>query len=107
MNAAAKALTQSTRGRGLVMTRDGFWALFWLICALASAISVIYVKNAQRCLAAELQTLQNRHNQMEVEWGQLVLEHGALTAPARLEHIAAANFHLKLPGPHDIVMVEQ
>lgn len=107
MNAAAKALTQHISSQGFAISREAMIAFLFLAMVLASAMSVIYVKNSQRCMSVEMQRLHNHENQLEVEWGQLILEHGALTAPARLEQIAQEQLHLKLPSSQEIVMVEQ
>ena len=64
-------------------------ALLVLVFAIiASSISVVYAKHQSRQLFIELQSLGNDRDDMDVEWGQLQLELGTLTAQGEVESAA-------------------
>ncbi|MBV1920889.1 MAG: cell division protein FtsL [Pseudomonadales bacterium] len=85
------------------------WFLVATIALLVvlSAISVIYSTYSTRKLVAEFQQLQNMRNDMEVEWGQLLLEQSTWGSFNRVERLASKRLKMIVPEPNKIVMVSQ
>lgn len=84
--------------------------LFVTVAALLvvlSAVSVIYSTYQTRKLVAEFQQLQNLRNDMEVEWGQLLLEQSTWGSFNRVERLASERLKMVVPEPNQIVMVSQ
>lgn len=84
------------------MTRVHFLLLLMVIVC---ALSVVTSQDKARKLFAELQKEKDRAQQIEVEWGQLNLEQGALARPARMEEIAVDKLQMQLPKSQQIQFV--
>jgi len=76
-----------------------------LLSVLGSAVAVINVSHINRQLFSTYQGLLNMRDEMEVEWGQLLLEHSALAAHARVEQLAIKKLGMRVPEADEIVMV--
>ncbi|MCW5590013.1 MAG: cell division protein FtsL [Legionellales bacterium] len=111
MNAAAKALAHSDWNQGNVfslhLTKRGMLVLMLALIVLVSAVSVIYVKTLNRRLFSELQTEQQLHDQLQVRWGQLLLEQSTWATQARVQKIATEELHMIAPTSNNIVIVTQ
>ncbi len=85
------------------------WIVFFLslILVCSSALGVVYAVNESRHLLNELQTLGNKRNSFQVEWGQLLLEQSSLVSQGRVEDIAIAELGMKIPAMENMVMVRQ
>lgn len=68
-----------------------------LVAVVVCALSVVTSQHKARKLFIELQKDKEHARQMEVEWGQLQLEHGTLVAPARVERIAIQQLQMQFP----------
>lgn len=88
----------------LVLRKLVWVALLWLL-VLISAISVIYVSHKNRLLFSEYQAYIDLRDDMEVEWGQLLLEQSALASHARVEQLATNKLNMLVPDASEIVMV--
>lgn len=77
-----------------------------LLAVLLSALAVIYVKDTNRRLVGELQSLQHQYDVLQVEKGKLLLEHGALTTQARVQYIAQTQLDMVFPMADTITMVD-
>lgn len=102
MNAAAKVINQSNVFHGeLAKMRLSLSFCFQtalMLVVLFSAIMVVYVTNLQRVTLNQLQMAQQQGHQLEVQWGQLLLEQASLATPARVEQMAASQLHMVLPS---------
>ncbi len=110
MNIAARALEQSSLERqtllaGLVSRRHHY-VLLLALAVFLSGFMVIYVKDWQRRLLADSQALTTQQNQMETNWGKLLLEQSAWTMQARIERIATTQLNMVVPDPKSIIMVQ-
>jgi cell division protein FtsL len=85
------------------------WMAFFLSLVLVcgSALGVVYAVNESRHLLNELQVLENKRNDLQVEWGQLLLEQSSLVSQGRVEDIAIAELGMKIPTMENVVMVRQ
>jgi cell division protein FtsL len=79
--------------------------LLW-VAALGSAAAAIYCKHRARALFVELETLNGRRDNLEIEWGQLQLEQSAWSTHAFVERVASAKLHMALPPPKEIEIVK-
>ncbi len=73
---------------------------------LASSVAVVYSTFETRRLVALHQKMQNENNQMQVEWGQLLLEQSTWGSYNRVEQLASKKLNMRVPSPNEIVMVE-
>lgn len=80
-------------------------AFVLLVLVVGSAIGVVYSKHRSRQLFVQLQELQRTRDQLNIEWGRLKLEQGALTMHGRIARIARERLHMKIPTPSDVVIL--
>jgi cell division protein FtsL len=77
-----------------------------VISVISSSIGVVYAKHQSRKLFVELQDLRRERDMLDVEWGQLQLEQGALTTHGQVERAARGRLDMVSPAPEDIVIVD-
>lgn len=78
--------------------------LLWL-ATLASAAGAIYCRHRARQLFIELEGLNARRDNLQIEWGQLQLEQSAWSTHAFVERVASAKLHMAMPPPKEIEIV--
>jgi cell division protein FtsL len=78
--------------------------LLWA-AALASAAGAIYSKHRARELFVELEGLNVKRDNLEIEWGQLQLEQSAWSTHAFVERVANAKLHMAMPPPKEIEII--
>ena len=78
--------------------------ILW-IGALGSAAGAIYCKHRAREMFVELERLNARRDNLEIEWGQLQLEQSAWSTHAFVERVASAKLHMAMPPPKEIEIV--
>jgi cell division protein FtsL len=84
-------------GRMLVLAVIGLW-----LVTLGSAAGVIYLKHRERELFVELERLNARRDNLEIEWGQLQLEQSAWSTHAFVERVASTKLNMAMPPPKQI-----
>lgn len=89
----------------LSLKQQGLVVLF-VILLLFSAFSVIYLKDLSRRLFIQYQQLQYKQQQSEEEWSKLLLEKGAWSTQARVQHVATTELDMVVPQTKDVVLVE-
>ncbi|WP_242521685.1 cell division protein FtsL [Motiliproteus sp. SC1-56] len=103
----AKQSTSSTAEQGIEGGRSwmaGASALLAVFVVL-SALGVIYSAYLYRQLFNEQQQLFQVRNQLQVEWGQLLLEQSALASHSRIEQVVSEKLDMHVPSPESIVVV--
>ena len=75
------------------------------VAALASAAGAIYSKHRARELFVELERLNARRDNLEIQWGQLQLEQSAWSTHAFVENVAGTRLKMAMPPPKDIELV--
>jgi cell division protein FtsL len=75
------------------------------IATLASAAGAIYCKHRARELFIQLEALNARRDNLEIEWGQLQLEQSAWSTHAFVERVASTRLHMTMPPPKDIEII--
>ena len=78
--------------------------ILW-IGALGSAAGAIYCKHRAREMFVELEQLNGRRDNLEIEWGQLQLEQSAWSTHAFVERVASAKLHMAMPPPKEIEII--
>jgi cell division protein FtsL len=79
-------------------------AVLWF-GALGSAAGAIYCKHRAREMFVELEQLNARRDNIEIEWGQLQLEQSAWSTQAFVERVATSKLHMAMPPPKEIEIV--
>jgi cell division protein FtsL len=75
------------------------------ISALGSAAAAVYFKHRSREMFVELERLETRRDNLEIEWGQLQLEQSAWSNNAFVERVANAKLHMAMPPPKEIEII--
>ena len=89
----------------------GFGLKAWLcfICLLlvttTSAMGVIFSTYKNRHLLNDLQQLEKQRNELQVKWGQLLLEQSSLVSQGRIEVLAIAELGMIIPASENVVVV--
>jgi cell division protein FtsL len=78
----------------------------WLL-VLGSAAGAIYCKHRARELFVQLEHLNARRDNLDVEWGQLQLEQSAWSTHAFVERVASTKLRMATPPPQAIEVVAQ
>ena len=77
-----------------------------LVSLLVSGLMVIKTTHENRFAFNELQVLREEANQLDVEWGQLLLEQSTFGLGGRIEQKATRELQMQVPRISDIVMVD-
>jgi len=75
------------------------------VAALGSAAAAVYIKHRSREMFVELERLDTRRDNLEIEWGQLQLEQSAWSTHAFVERVAGAKLHMTMPPPKEIEII--
>lgn len=76
-----------------------------LIALLISSVSIIHQAYDYRQLFNTQQQLVSHWDELQVEWGQLLLEQSALGANSKVEKIAKTKLSMQIPKPENIEMI--
>jgi cell division protein FtsL len=87
-------------GKALLLIVPVLW-----VSALGSAAGAIYCKHRAREMFVELEQLNARRDNLEIEWGQLQLEQSAWSTHAFVERVASTKLHMAMPPPKEIEIV--
>jgi cell division protein FtsL len=75
-----------------------------ILLVMITALSVVYVKHENRKYFVELQDLQKKRDEMNIEWGQLQLEQSTWATQSRIERLARKRLGM-VNVPQDKVMI--
>ena len=78
--------------------------VLWL-AALGSAAGAIWCKHRSREMFVELESLNARRDNLEIEWGQLQLEQSAWSTHAFVERVASTKLRMATPPPKEIEII--
>ncbi len=76
-----------------------------LALIFASALNLVLERDRTRSLFIDLQALRKQKDELDREWGQLLLEQGTWGAHGRVEEIARSKLGMTVPTPEQIVRV--
>lgn len=79
-------------------------AVLWL-AVIASALAVVASTQVVRRDVNELETLRREAAQLQVQWGQYLLEQSTWAAYGRVEAAAVSELNMMAPTPEEIVMI--
>lgn len=77
------------------------------IAVVVSAIAAVYTEHRKRQLFVERQKLNDKADELNIEWGRLRLEQGTWATHARVERLARDELALRMPERDDIIFVER
>ena len=80
--------------------------LVMTLLVLVSSVAVIYTKHASRSEFDALQQLENRRDQLNEEWGKLLLEQSTWASPARVEQQSRTRLNMQVPSNEQTVVVK-
>ncbi|MEH6446476.1 MAG: cell division protein FtsL [Oceanospirillaceae bacterium] len=92
-------LTSNEIGRPILIV------VILLICIIISCISIVYQAYQFRQLFNTQQQIVAHRDELQVEWGQLLLEQSALGANSRVEKIAKRKLAMHVPKSKNVEMV--
>ena len=78
--------------------------VLWL-AVIASALAVVYVTYETRVKFNELEVLRREQSQLQVVWGQYLLEESTWAAYGRIEKLAQEKLLMQVPKAEEIIMV--
>lgn len=76
-----------------------------VLLLLASAFSVIYLKDLSRRLFIHYQTQQRAQQVLELQQNKLLLEKGVWSAQSRIQSVALQQLHMQTPSMKQIVIL--
>ena len=79
--------------------------IFMMTLTMVSGIAVVLKEHQNRTAFNELQELKDEGNELEVKWGQLLIEQSTFGVEGRVEEKAINELQMQLPVPAEIVMV--
>lgn len=79
-------------------------AVLWA-AVIASALAVVASTQVVRRDVNQLETLRREAGQLQVRWGQYLLEQSTWAAYGRVEVAAVSELNMMAPTPEEIVMV--
>ena len=89
----------------ILRARVVMWPAALLLIVL-SALLVVVVKHESRKLFVELQGLERIRDELNVNWGQLKLESGYLSAHDRVRSVAQSQLDMDRPAPGQMAIVK-
>lgn len=84
-----------------------FWLLLLFVVIVVSAMSVVYSVHVTRKKVAQLDALYKERDQLEVEYGKLLLEKSASGSFAVVEYEAGHQLDMHVPSANEIVIVKR
>ena len=90
----------------MLPVRELMLSLGLVLVMVLTALGVVYSSHISRELFAEQALLQERNDQLQLEWAQLLLEQSAFTSPSQIESVAAQELEMVLPDVRSIELVK-
>ncbi len=97
----------TAQGRDKISLSTGSLVLLVSLClgVLVSALGVVASTHQVRKQVDQLEILRREATQLQVEWGQYLLEQSTWAAYGRVERIAADELNLRIPDAGQVVVV--
>ena len=110
MNAAARAINESNIFSGhladMRLSKEMGMVLCIFLVVLVSAWLVVYTTNEHRSSFSQSQRIEQQMHQLQLQWGQLLLEQASLATPARVEALAMEKLEMTLPADKQIFILQ-
>lgn len=88
------------------MKRGPMVTMLLSLLLFGSALSVVYSTHLNRKLFVELGQLEQIHDELQVEWGRLQLEHSTWASHDRIRQLAHDRLQFYTPSADSIVLVK-
>ena len=88
------------------MSGEARFLLGLLLLALLAGIALVYSQHQSRQLFIELQGLQARRDELNIDWESLKLEESTLNTALMVDQAAHDRLHMLLPDPVNVVYVK-
>lgn len=75
------------------------------VLVVFSALAVVFSSYQHRQYFNDYQELAEQRDELQVQWGQLLLEQSALAAHSRIEKVVTKKLGMYVPEPSEIVVV--
>ncbi len=82
------------------------FSIYLLIAVLVSALGVVTVRHENRLAFVHLQNLEIQHNQLQSEWGRLMLEKATWAMEHNIADHAGDRLGMLPPPPDKIITVQ-
>lgn len=106
MNAAARGINQSDIFHGhlakMRLSKQLCLQIALSVALLVSALGVVYTTNVHRIALSQLESAEQQSHQLQLQWGQLLLEQASLATPSRVQLLASEKLHMVLPANKQI-----
>ncbi len=100
-----KSRIQSTRK---TITAGSLLAVVVLwVLVVVSALAVVASTQQVRKQTDEIETLRRQASQLQVQWGQFLLERSTWAAYSRVEQVAISELNMKAPVSTEIIMIRR
>ena len=76
-----------------------------IVLVVISAVSAVYLRHHHRLSYVALQQAQQQRDDLNIEWGQLLLEQSTWAIHNRVESAAATKLGMVVPPPEQIVVI--
>ena len=76
-----------------------------LLCTIASAIGVVFMRHRHRQLFVELSRLEYARDELNIEFGRLQLEQATVAESNRIDQVARLRLGMMFPEVGDVVVV--
>jgi cell division protein FtsL len=76
-----------------------------LVVLMGSGLGVVYTKHQTRQLFIDLQALQDKRDELEIEWRLLQLEHSTLATAAEVDQVARTRLDMVIPAPDAVIYI--
>ena len=87
-----------------VKTRSALTLIALLVLIVTSGLAVVLKEHQNRRVFHELQELKDQSNELEVKWGQLLIEQSTFGVEGRVEQKAVDDLKMQLPELSEIIM---
>jgi cell division protein FtsL len=78
-----------------------------LLAVLATGFAVVMTRHQSRKVFVELQALETRRDELNIEWGRLQLEQATWAETGRIERVARERLGLVAKEPQQVMVIVQ
>ena len=89
-----------------MIKKQGLIVFVLFILTFVSAVSVVFVTYYQRKLFVSLQSLQQKKDKMNIEWGKLQLEENTWSTTSRIEKVATKQLNMQVPKSEYTIFIQ-
>ncbi len=80
--------------------------VFLFLANVFTGVGIVYSKHSMRKAFVELQNLQNKFDELQIEWGRLQLEQSAWATHGRVEKLAREKLKMDLVHKERLVFLK-